>query len=73
MYLVVFMVSVLELYYLYMCIQWCSWLVLWRCTTCTYVFSGVHGYCDGAVLHVHMYLVVFMVSVMALYYLYICI
>jgi hypothetical protein len=37
----------------------------------TYVFSGVHGERYGAVPPVHMYLVVFMVSVMALYPLYI--
>jgi hypothetical protein len=46
---------------------------IWCCTTCTYVFSDVHGKRDGVVLPVHMYLVVFMVSVMVLYHLYICI
>jgi hypothetical protein len=35
--------------------------------------GGVHGEHDSAVLPVHMYLVVFMVSVIALYHLYICI
>ena len=43
------------------------------CTTCTYVFNGVHGYRDDAALPVNMYLVVFMVSMLVLCHLYICI
>jgi hypothetical protein len=35
--------------------------------------SDLNSQRDGAVLPVHMYLVVFMVSVMVLYHLYICI